>query len=46
MRRASETVQKMFGKTSFSREGGFDGNFKSEMPDLFAPTSDTTLTNY
>lgn len=43
MRRASETVQKMFGKNFIFPRGGFDGNFKSEMPDLFAPTSDTTL---
>jgi segregation and condensation protein A len=43
MRRASETVQKMFGKNFIFPRGGFDGNFKSEMPELFAPTSDTTL---
>ncbi|MDQ5912114.1 MAG: segregation and condensation protein [Patescibacteria group bacterium] len=43
MRRASETVQKLFGARFIFPRGGFDGNFKSEMPDLFAPTSDTTL---
>lgn len=43
MRRASETVQKLFGTKFIFPRGGFDGNFKSEMPDLFAPTGDTTL---
>ena len=43
MRRASETVQKLFGAKYIFPRGGFDGNFKSELPDLFAPTADTTL---
>ena len=44
IRRAGETVQKLFGKKIIYPRGGFDGNFKSEMPDIFAPSSDVTLT--
>lgn len=45
MRRAGETVQKLFGKHVIFPRGGFEGNFKSETLDLFAPTKDTTLQN-
>lgn len=43
IRRAGETIQKLFGSKIIFPRGGFDGNFKSEIPELFAPTSDTTL---
>lgn len=43
MRRASETVMKLFGAKVIYPRGGFDGNFKTEMPDIFAPSGDTTL---
>ncbi len=45
MRRASETIQKLFGKSILFPRGGFDGNFKSEMAELFVPSKDTTLSN-
>lgn len=45
VRRASETIQKLFGEKIIFPRGGFDGNFRSEMPDLFAPSKDVTLDN-
>ncbi len=45
MRRASETVQKLFGKRIIFPRGGFDGNFASAMPQIFAPGKDITLEN-
>lgn len=45
MRRASNTVRAIFGKKYIFPRGGFEGNFKSSSPQLFAPTSDTTLQN-
>ncbi len=43
MRKASETIQKLFGKKIIFPRGGFDGNFKSEQSTVFAPSRDTTL---
>lgn len=45
IRRAGEVVQKLFGSQIIFPRGGFDGNFKSERPDIFAPSSDVTLQN-
>lgn len=43
IRKASETIQKLFGKKIIFPRGGFDGNFKSNTPTIFAPSRDTTL---
>ncbi len=45
MRRASETIQKLFGAQYIFPRGGFDGNFKTEIPELFVPSKDLSLSS-